>query len=69
MAAMKNCLHDYQVRFLGADGTLIEDVILSAKSLAIAIDCAGLVGTEIGAANFYVASKPDGRKSRMNAAA
>jgi hypothetical protein len=69
MAAMKNNRRVYQIRFLDAEGTLIEDVTLSARSLVVAINCAGLVGTKIGAINFYVTSKLEGRKFPMNAAA
>jgi len=57
------------VRFLGADGGTIESVALLAKSLTVAIDCASAVGAEIGAANFYIAPRAEGRNPRQNAVA
>lgn len=64
-----NNRQDYQVRFLASDGSPMEDVILTAKSIAIAVDCAGAVGIEIGAAIFYISPKPGGRNLRPSAAA
>ena len=58
---------DYQVRFLAADGSPMEDVALQAKSLPIAVDCAAAVGLEIGAATFYISPKPEDRSARPNA--
>ena len=56
-----NGRQDYHVRFLASDGSLMEDVILTAKSIAIAVDSAGAVGIEIGAAIFYISPKPGDR--------
>jgi hypothetical protein len=61
--------YEYMVRFLGADGGPMEAVVLLAKSLTIAIDCASAVGAEIGAANFYIAPRASGRNRRPNAVA
>jgi hypothetical protein len=54
-----NNLHDYRIRFLDAEGTFIEDVPLVAESLSVAIDCAGTIGAEMGAADFFVTSMRD----------
>jgi hypothetical protein len=56
--------YEYMVRFLGADGGPMESAVLQAKSLSVAIDCASAVGAEIGAANFYIARRADGRNPR-----
>jgi hypothetical protein len=53
-------LHEYQVRFLNAEGALIEGVRVLAESLAIATDRAGVIAAEMGAANFYITAKADG---------
>jgi hypothetical protein len=54
-------LHEYQVRFLNAEGALIEGVRVLAESLAVATERAGEIAAEIGAANFYVTAKADGQ--------
>jgi hypothetical protein len=59
--------YEYMVQFLGTDGGPMESVALLAKSLTVAIDCANAVGAEIGAANFYIVPRPDGRNPRPNA--
>lgn len=51
-------LHEYQVSFLDADGSLIVDVAVVAESLSAASDCAGAIGAEMGAAKFYLMSVP-----------
>ncbi len=60
---------DYQVRFLAADGSPMDDVVVTAKSLAVAVGCAGAVGIEIGAAIFTISPKAEGRNSRPSAVA
>ena len=59
--------YEYLVRFLSADGGPVESVAVMAKSLTLAIDCASAVGAEIGAANFYIVPRLDGRNRRPNA--
>ena len=56
-------LHEYQVRFLNAEGALIEGVRVLAESLAVATDRAGAIAEEMGAANFYITAKADGHAS------
>jgi hypothetical protein len=59
-----NNLHEYQIRFLDTEGDLMEDVPVLAESLSVAIDCAAAIGIELGAADFYVTSNPDGKDVR-----
>lgn len=63
-----NELVDYQVRFLDAEGFLLDDIPLLAESLAVASDCARVIGAEIGAADFFITSKPSLIRSWPNAA-
>jgi hypothetical protein len=58
--------YEYKVRFLAADGGPVESVVLLAKSLSVAIDCASVVGAEIGAANFFIAPRAHRRNLRPN---
>ena len=60
---------DYQVRFLAADGSPMEDVTILAKSLAVAVNCAGAVGAGIGVSTFYISPMPQAKVSRPGAAA
>ena len=54
-----NSLHEYQVSFLDGEGVLLEDVAVLAESLSAASARAWVIGTEIGAAKFYLTSIPD----------
>jgi hypothetical protein len=56
--AMNNS-HEYQVRFLDREGTLMNDVHLMAESLVVATDQARAIAMEIGAANFFITAKAD----------
>ena len=56
-----NNFHEYQVRFLDSEGTLMNDVRLLAESLVVATDQARTIATEIGAANFYITAKADSK--------
>jgi hypothetical protein len=55
--AQLNNIHDYQVRFLDADGVRIEEVSVFAESLAAATERAGQIANEIGAADFVITLK------------
>lgn len=54
-----NNLHDYRIRFLDAEGTFIDEVSLVAETLSVVSDCAGIIGAEMGAADFFVTSVSD----------
>jgi hypothetical protein len=56
-----NNFHVYQVRFLDREGTLIKDLPILAESLAVATEQAAAKAAEIGAANFFITAKADGK--------
>jgi hypothetical protein len=56
-------LHEYQVKFLNAEGAPIEGVRVLAESLAVATDRASVIAAEKGATNFYITAKADGHAS------
>ena len=56
-----NNFHEYQVRFLDGEGTLMDDVHLMAESLVVATDQARTIATEMGAANFFITAKGDSK--------
>lgn len=53
--------HDYQVRFLDADGALIENASILAESLACATNRAGEIAGGIGAADFVITLKREAK--------
>jgi hypothetical protein len=51
-------LDAYRIRFLNADGLLIEDRTVSAESASAAIERAWEISAEIGAADFSIVLLP-----------
>ena len=45
----------------------MDDLPLLAESLAVAGHCAKAMATELGATNFYIASKPDKQAQGVSA--